>query len=143
MRSAAPFSGRSVPVPDQLPAKSANGADSADAGGSGIYSAETRAMRQQPRTPAGEIGNREPNVRCKGIFPFKFVLRDQRKWSSALTANGVGLVPYEACATATGSVYGDFVTGVLLLSLAGQEYPQRPLDCPETSAADGFTAVAP
>ena len=50
-------------------------------------------MRQQPRMPAGESGNREPDVCCKGIFPFKFMMNDNAKWLSVLTANGVVLVP--------------------------------------------------
>ena len=36
IRSAAPFSGRSTPAPDQLPGKSAKGPDSANADGDGM-----------------------------------------------------------------------------------------------------------
>ena len=66
MRSVAPFSGRNVPVPDQLPANSANGPDCALAGGGITYNAESRT--QQPKIPACDNGMRGPNVR-KGYSP--------------------------------------------------------------------------
>ena len=65
---------------------------------------ETRTVRAQPSKKAGENSEIGAKGRCKGIFPFKFVLEDEENSSPALTANGVVLVPKEACAAGIGSV---------------------------------------
>src|ERR1035438_2365129 len=69
MRSGALPPVRTVPVPDQLPLKSAKGPVAAAVGSSGMKNAETRAIRQQPRRAAGENGEKRPNARCKGDAP--------------------------------------------------------------------------
>src|SRR5450759_2132254 len=63
MRSGALPPVRTVPVPDQVPLKSAKGPVAAAVGSSGMKNAETRATRQQTMRAAGE---KRPNVRCKG-----------------------------------------------------------------------------
>ena len=68
---------RTVPAPDQLPVKSANGPEAADAGRSGIETAETRATSQQPKRAAGENTDKRSNVRCKVELPVEFCSGEQ------------------------------------------------------------------
>src|SRR5665647_1313018 len=92
MRSAAPLLGRRVPVPDQLPTKSAKGPAAADAGRSGMENAQTRAIvPQQRRAAAGENCDKRPNVRCTGKFPLNCT-ESKGGSSAALIVDGVVLV---------------------------------------------------
>jgi hypothetical protein len=79
MRSVALLPGWTVPVPDQLPANSAKGpVAAADAGRSEMENAKTRAIRQHPGRAADKNGDKRPNMRCKGKFPFKFALKEKK-----------------------------------------------------------------
>src|SRR5262249_40495905 len=71
IRSAAPFSGRSDPAPDQLPANWAKGPTCANA-------AKAKARKQHPRMLANKSRNGWPNVRRKSLSPFKLVLRTEK-----------------------------------------------------------------
>src|SRR5262249_36010312 len=117
IRSAAPFSGRSDPAPDQLPANWAKGPTCANA-------AKAKARKQHPRMLANKSRNGWPNVRRKSLSPFKLVLRTEKiprldgKRGSSRSPLGCALSPGPSTAISS-QFYGCF--------LAQQERRERPL----------------
>src|SRR5262245_57043474 len=108
IRSAAPFSGRSDPAPDQLPANWAKGPTCANA-------AKAKARKQHPRMLANKSRNGWPNVRRKSLSPFKLVLRTEKiprldgKRGSSRSPLGCALSPGPSTAISS-QFYGCFLS---------------------------------